>query len=234
MKTAIITGATRGIGKAIALKLAQMGYSLGLCARSESDLEDLKLLLEENKTISDQLFVMQQVDAVSKQQIKHFADLLNVKFQSIDIIVNNVGSYQTGYSLTASDDQFESQMAVNLYAAYFLTKALSVQMIKQGEGHIFNICSVASLSPVVEAGSYSVTKAGMLSLNHVWRKELAPLGIKVTAIIPGATYTSSWAESSVDSSALIQASDIADSIAAVLQLSKNANVDEIKISPLNF
>ncbi|RZK50534.1 MAG: SDR family NAD(P)-dependent oxidoreductase [Pedobacter sp.] len=234
MKNCIITGASRGMGEAIAIKLASQGYSLGLCARSIDDLTQLKAKLVAVQLNSNQSFFIKSVDVRDKYQVQNFANDCLTKFEHIDVIINNVGTYLPGFSLLESDIQFETQIDINLKAAYYLTKILVPRMIEKQSGHIFNICSVASQDVVVEAGSYSVTKASLLSLNHVWRKELASKGIKVTALLPGATFTSSWEGSSVNEMDLVQAQDIADSISAILQLSKNSNVDELRISPLNF
>ncbi len=234
MKTAIISGASKGIGKAIAIKLTQMGYSLAIYSRSLEDLNNLKLELDLLKVDEKQTFLVAQVDASSKVEVQDFAKKVLKLWDNVDLLVNNVGIFRPGLSSEESDDNFESQLDVNLMACYYLTKTLIPQLKLKKNGQIVNICSVASLNPVVEAGSYSVTKAAMLSLNHVWRKELAPFGIKVTAIIPGSTFTSSWADTLVDSEALIQASDIADCLASILTLSKHANIDEIRISPLNY
>ncbi|RYG07291.1 MAG: SDR family oxidoreductase, partial [Chitinophagaceae bacterium] len=122
----------------------------------------------------------------------------------------------------------------NVNAAYYLSKNIGKMMRGQGFGHIFNICSVASKMPVENAGSYSVTKAAMLSLNNVLRKELAPHHIKVTAIIPGSTYTASWEGTSLDQSKFVQPEDVAKAVITVLNLSEGANVDELTITPSNF
>ncbi len=96
--------------------------------------------------------------------------------------------------LDESDDQFEKQINLNLNAVYYLSKFFGKIMRQQASGHVFNICSIASKQNMENAGSYSVTKAALLSLNHVFREELSKYGVKVTAILPGATLTSSWGD----------------------------------------
>ena len=107
-------------------------------------------------------------------------------------------------------------------------------MRKQKNGHIFNICSVASIMVIENAGSYSVTKAAMLSLNNILRSELAPYNVKVTAILPGSTLTASWEGTNLPSDQFVQPEDVANSLSAILELSSGANVDELIIKPLNF
>ena len=104
-------------------------------------------------------------------------------------------------------------------------------MRKRQAGHIFNICSVASITPAENAGSYSVTKSALLCLNNVVRQELAQFHVKVTAILPGATLTSSWDTDEQPVNGFIKPQDIADVILSALSLSENANVDEIIIRP---
>jgi 3-oxoacyl-[acyl-carrier protein] reductase len=107
-------------------------------------------------------------------------------------------------------------------------------MREQQHGHIFNICSVASLQAVDNAGSYSVTKAALLSLNNVLRKELAQYNVKVTAVLPGSTLTASWEGTQISQEKFVQPYDIADSLYTILNLSSGANVDELILTPLKF
>ena len=101
-------------------------------------------------------------------------------------------------------------------------------------GHIFNICSIASKTVVENAGSYSVTKTAMLSLNNVLRKELAQYNVKVTAILPGSTLTASWEGTTINPAKFVQPEDVANTLYAILNLSSGANVDEVILTPLNF
>jgi short-subunit dehydrogenase len=104
-------------------------------------------------------------------------------------------------------------------------------MKKQSSGYIFNICSIASLKPVPSASSYSISKAALLSLTRALRDSLMAFGIKVTAIIPGATLTDSWSGTSLPAERFVSADDVAATVIACLQMSAGANVDEIIIRP---
>jgi len=228
--TAIITGATKGIGKAIALELAQSGYNIITCSRN---LEELSKLETELKNFGINVLTI-QADCSIKEEVFGFVKKAMVFAPIIDILVNNVGIFKPGSLLDEEDDVFEIQQQINVNASYYIGKRIGKLMRQQGFGHIFNICSVASKSPVENAGSYSVTKAAMLSLNHVMRRELAPHHVKVTAIIPGSTYTASWEGTTLDKAKFVQPEDIAKTVRTVLQLSDGANVDEITIAPLDF
>ena len=227
---AIITGATKGIGKAIALKLAQSGYNLALCARTVSDLFALRADLE----LYGVKVYIKDADFSRKADVLSFVDFAKSHFDQIDVLVNNAGVYLPGSLLDEPNENFELQQNLNLNSTYYLAKELGKIMRNQGNGHIFNICSVASKTVIENAGSYSVTKTAMLSLNNVLRKELAQYNVKVTAILPGSTLTASWEGTTINPAKFVQPEDIANALHAILNLSSGVNVDEIILTPLNF
>ncbi|WP_443946067.1 SDR family NAD(P)-dependent oxidoreductase [Pedobacter sp. AW1-32] len=227
---AVITGATKGIGRAIALKLSEKGYELALVARNFADLQALK---EELGARGGKAFIY-AADCSNKTQVYNFANELEKVFTTVDILVNNVGAFFPGNLMDEEDETFEFQQNLNVNASYYLSKFFGRMMRTQQHGHIFNICSVASNAPVKNAGSYSVTKAAMLSLNSVLRQELAPFNIKVTAFLPGSTKTASWEGTTIPDEKFVQPEDIAETLFTILNLSKGVNVDEVHITPLNF
>jgi 3-oxoacyl-[acyl-carrier protein] reductase len=227
---AVITGGTKGIGRAIAFKLAAEGYSLSLCARDEQALASIKQELE---TVGIQVFVF-KADLAIKAEVYAFCNAVNEVMPEVHVLVNNTGSFLTGNLLDESDDQFEQMLFINLNATYYCGKFFGKIMRKQGFGHVFNICSVASKQIAENAGSYSVTKAAMFSLNSVFREELSKYNVNVTAILPGSTFTSSWEGTDIPKERFVQPEDVAESIWSVLNLSSGANVDEITIKPIRF
>lgn len=226
---ALITGATRGIGKAIAMTLAASGYDIATCARNATELETLrKELIDYNVNV-----IAVIADGTKKEEVYTFCNTVQDTWGHIDVLVNNAGMFLMGSIFDEPDEQFEKQLALNLTANYYLSKFFGKIMRTRKAGHIFNICSVAGLSPAQNAGSYSVTKSALLSLNSVIRQELAPFHVKVTAILPGATLTSSWDDDNEHpASGFIKPQDIADVILSALSLSEHANVDEIIIRPI--
>lgn len=227
---AIITGATKGIGKAIALELAQSGYNIIACARNTDEL----LAFEKELSGFGVSVLAIEANCSSKTDVINFVDKAVAFAPTIDVLVNNVGVFMPGSLLDEEDEVFETQQQINVNTAYYIGKRIGKLMRGQGFGYIFNICSIASKSVVENAGSYSVTKAAMLSLNHVMRRELAPHHVKVTAIIPGSTYTASWEGTTLDKAKFVQPEDVAKTVKTVLQLSDCANVDEIVLTPLDF
>ena len=123
-------------------------------------------------------------------------------------------------------------METNVSSAYHLTRAILPFMIEKNSGHIFNICSTASLKAYPDGGSYCISKYAMLGLNQVLREELKGQDIKVTAVFPGATYTDSWKNSGLPEERFIPASDIAKLIWSAYDLSDTTNVEEILVRPV--
>jgi 3-oxoacyl-[acyl-carrier protein] reductase len=227
---AVITGATKGIGRAIALKLAAKGYNISICARDEKSLFTMK---EELGRLGVKAFVF-KADMGLKEEVFGFCEAVRSWMPKVDVLVNNTGNFLTGSLLDEPDEQYEQMLNLNLNAAYYCGKFFGRIMREQQSGHIFNICSVASKQPSENAGSYSVTKAAMYSLNNVLREELSKHNVKVTAVLPGSTLTSSWEGTNIPEGRFVKPEDIAESIWSVLNLSSGANVEEITIKPVQF
>jgi short-subunit dehydrogenase len=229
MKNALITAATKGMGRAIAIAFAKENVNLAVCARTESDLAVFK---DELSAINPHIKVVTAaIDVSNKEQLLAFAAKAVSELGSISIIVNNAGIYIPTAILDDADDTLDKSLGINLQPAYLLYRYFGKKMIAAGEGHIFNICSVASVNPVVSAGSYSVTKFALLGLTKVMRLEMQQHGVKVTAIIPGSTLTNSWDGVQVDKDTMVLPEDIASAIINIYKMSPGANVDEMVIKP---
>jgi short-subunit dehydrogenase len=129
---------------------------------------------------------------------------------------------------TETEDAFETMMDLNLYSAYYLTQSLLPLMIAQQKGHVFNMCSIASIMPY---GAYAVSKHALLGFSRVLREEVKDKGIRVTAIMPGATYTASWDGTELPQERFMKAEDIAQSLWDIYQLSQQTVVEEIVLRP---
>ncbi|WP_207423662.1 SDR family NAD(P)-dependent oxidoreductase [Desertivirga brevis] len=226
---AIITGATKGIGRAIAFKLAEAGYNIIFCARDQQDINTLcDDLIALNPSVSA---LGLATDCSDPLQVERFSGFVQQHFDSVDVLINNVGVFIPASILDEDESDFQKQLQINYLTAYHLCRIFGRQMREAKKGHIINICSVAAISPVVAAGSYSVTKAALLSLTKVLRQELMAHRVKVTAIHPGSTLTSSWEGTSIPTERFIAAADIADAVLCCLMMSVGANPDELLISP---
>ena len=227
---AIVTAATKGMGRAIALRLSEAGYNLAICARNVDELMSFKDELQ-SSGVKVTAF---KADFSVKEEVYGFCRHVAAYYPTIDVLVNNAGTFLTGEVLDESDDQFETLLDLNLNSSYYCTKFFGKMMREQRSGHVFNICSVASKKIAENAGSYSVTKTAMFSLNNVFREELSKYNVKVTAVLPGSTLTSSWEGTDIPAERFVQPEDVANTIFNVLQLSTGANVDEITITPVQF
>jgi short-subunit dehydrogenase len=230
MKNALITGATKGMGRSIAIAFAKEGINLAICSRNEKDLEEFKRELQQ---INPQVQVVAVVaDGSLKEQLLRFAEAAEQQLGFIGIIVNNLGMFDASSILDESENAFDKQLNTNLMPAYHLYRYFGKKMMAAREGHIFTICSVASLDPIAAAGTYSVTKYALLGLNKVMRLEMQPHNVKVTAIIPGSTLTNSWKDAVVDKDKFVSPDDIASAIINIYKMSTGANVDELIIKPV--
>jgi len=229
LKTAVITGATQGIGKAIAEKLLSKGFSVAICARSEADLTDLKTKWQAQYPAAT---ILAEVADFSKQEdVLAFANKVQQTFSEVAILVNNAGIFQPGNLADEPEGQLEAMMNVNLYSAYHFTRALLPEMKKKATGHIFNICSIASLKAYANGGAYSITKYALMGFSENLREELIPHNIRVTALCPGATWTSSWSNSGIAEKRIMEANDVAEMLWAAYKLSVSANVETIIMRP---
>ena len=122
-------------------------------------------------------------------------------------------------------------MNTNVASAYHLTRGLVGEMISRRQGHIFMMCSTASITPYTNGGSYCISKFALLGMSRVLREELKPHDVKVTAILPGATLTASWEGTDLPEDRFLKPGDVADSAWAAYTLSKSAVVEEILIRP---
>lgn len=226
---AVISGASRGIGRSLALALAEKGYSLALAARNIGPLEELKREIEANNEVE---VLIKAADFSNQEDVVSFSETVLNHFKSITVLINNVGIYEMG-RVTDSEVDFDRMMNINLHAAYNLTKPIALKMQKNRIGHIFNICSVLSNNVRVDAAAYTITKHALKGFNDVLREEMREFDVKVTAIYPGSINTSSWEGTIAPKENFVQPEDIVRAFYYCLSVSKNANVEEIVIKPLN-
>ncbi len=226
---AVVTGATKGLGRAMAEMFASQGFNLCVCARTHQDLQEMKADFGLRfPSVSVHCF---QADMSKKEETLAFGDFINNNFSSIDILVNNTGRFLPGQITSESDGILEEMINTNLYSAYYLTRSVLKNIRTDGKGYIFNICSIASFMAYPNGGSYSISKFALLGFSKVLREELKPSNIKVTAVMPGAAWSDSWKGVDLPRKRLMEAEDIAKTIWGIYQLSDSAVVEEIIIRP---
>lgn len=229
MPYAVITGATQGIGKAIADKFLSQGFDIAICARSSADLDKVKN--EWAAKYPSRKVLAVAADLSDKNASIDFAAQVLNNTATIDALINNAGTYFPGSLADEPDGQLEQLMNLNLYSAYNITRKMLPAFKQQNSGHIFNMCSVASLKAYPNGGAYSITKYALMGFSDNLREELMQTNIKVTAISPGAVYSRSWQGSGVPESRIMQASDVADMVWAAYNLSPQACVEHITLRP---
>ncbi len=222
----VITGASKGLGKAFATAFANKNNVLLLCARNSNDLNNVASeLMALGATVH-----CQSVDVSKKDEVIAFSKWC-LTYGTPNIIINNAGIFEPGSVHNEVDGILEKMIETNLYSAYHLTRSLLPTMMEQRQGHIFNICSIASIQAYANGGSYSISKFAMLGFSKNLREEMKPYNIKVTSVLPGAVFTDSWKGSGIDESRIMQDADIAKMVVAASQLSLQACVEEILLRP---
>ena len=220
-KVAVITGGSKGIGRALVEKFLKENFTVITCARNIALFKELK---SENV-----LFVACDLSLKKGQQT--FIQFVQEKTTQIDVLVNNTGIYIPGQVHNEEEGVLEQMINTNLYSAYAVTRGLIPAFLKRKEGHIFNICSTASITPYIDGGSYCISKYALYGMTKVLREEMKEHGVKVTAVLPGATFTSSFEGTELPEERFMKAEDVADAIWGAYNLSKHAVVEDLLLRP---
>lgn len=225
---AVVTGASKGLGYAIAARLAKLGYNLYICSRNSEEISSIanELSLKYGINVHSA-----SADLSKKEEVKLFAKRVNETFSKIDVLVNNAGVFLPGQVHLEEEGTLEFQIETNLYSAYYLTRNLMGNIFEAKQAHIFNICSIASKIAYPNGGSYSISKFALLGFSKALREELKQKKIKVTAILPGAAWSHSWKDADLPYERLMEADDVAKAVEACLMMSPSACVEEIVLRP---
>jgi short-subunit dehydrogenase len=225
----VITGASRGLGLALAERFASAGHNLYLTARHASGLDLAKKdLLTRYPTL---VIGAKAFDLSIDREAKACGEWILEQGFFIDVLINNAGQFLPGSIHQEAEGTLQTMMDINLFSAYHLTRCLLAKLVGQKQGHIFNICSIASLEAYPGGGSYSISKFALAGFSKNLREEMKPFGVKVTSVFPGAVYTDSWADSGVSPNRIMASSDVADMVYAASQLTARATVEDIVLRP---
>lgn len=225
----VVTGGSRGIGRAVVERFASAGFDVATCARKMDSLQALIEHVEAEYQIKVHTF---QADLSDILQVKAFTRFVMDLNRPVDVLVNNSGLFVPGDLSTEPDGNIEMMIDANLYSAYHLTRGLVPAMKTLRYGHIFNMCSIASFTAYPNGGSYAISKFALLGFSRCLREELKEHGIRVTSVMPGATYTQSWQASGLPEERFIPAEDVAEMIFCSYSLSPRSVVEDIVIRPL--
>ncbi|MEE9294718.1 MAG: 3-oxoacyl-[acyl-carrier-protein] reductase [Phycisphaerae bacterium] len=180
---AIVTGASRGIGKSIALSLAGAGARVIACARDEAKLAAVMGEAREAGAAGE--IVPRTLDVSDRAAIEAAVEEIGDKYERIDILVNNAGITRDGLVMNMEDEQFDAVLTTNLRAVFWMTRAVSRPMVQARKGRIINISSVSGIMGNAGQSNYAASKAGVIGFSKSVAKELARRGITCNVVAPG-------------------------------------------------
>lgn len=225
-RVALVTGASRGIGAAIGEALLEAGFSVvGISRRIQKG--------SAAQTTVPSSYLAMTCDVTVEAEVSRLIKEIDARYGRLDMVVNNAG---IGYVEPLAEtplDHWKSTLDVNLTGAFLVSQYAIPLLRKSGQGHIFNMASVAGRKGFAGWGAYSASKFGLLGLTEVLREELRSDGVKVTAVIAGATDTPFWdvLQTGFDRSRMIPAKDVAKAILEAYAHSDTCSVDEIVLKP---
>jgi len=185
-KTALITGASRGIGAAIARKLAGDGLDLAIACLDEN--REIDQVAEDCRAIGAEVLVLYG-DCARAEVCKGWVGETLERFSRLDVLVNNAGITKDGLLMRMTDEQFDQVMQVNLYSAFYLCREAARPMMKQKSGRVISLSSIAGVFGNAGQVNYAASKAGLVGMTKSMAKEMGSRGITVNAIAPGVIET---------------------------------------------
>jgi 3-oxoacyl-[acyl-carrier protein] reductase len=224
-KLAIVTGASRGIGKAAAINFARLGYDVALLAKNKSLLQKLSTELTNTYNVKTGVF---NVDVSDKEEVNACISHILQHHSRIDIVFNNAGVLATGL-LDIDDKDIIKQIETNLLGAYYVLKAVVPQMKQQRFGYIFNVASRSGKVAIPKFGAYSATKYALVGINEALYAEMMPYNVKVTALCPSVVDTDLSKDFNIPNEEKIQVDDIVNTVNYLLTLSPSAWIKELDI-----
>ena len=223
----IVTGASKGIGRAVAARFAPAAARVALVARSP---EELAVTRQELLAVAPDCQVSVHArDLSDKLEVKNLLQELQGLSTGWQVLVNNAGLFLPGELLSEPDEALEQMMQVNLFAPYYLSKGM-VPLLA-GKSHIFNLSSVAGRRVYPGKSSYSITKFALQALNDALRMELREQRVRVTSVLPGPTWSATWEGAELPEDRLLQAEEVAEAIWNAYHLPQNAVIEELTIRP---
>ena len=181
-KTGLVTGSSRGIGKACALKLAELGYDIAV--NCNSNLEMAQKAVDEITSLGRKA-VAYKANTADTDEVKDMFRSIQQDFGGIDVLVNNAGVVDDAYLLMIKDESLERSLDINIKGYFNCARQASLKMLRKKSGIIINISSVSSVLAVEGQSVYSATKGAVNAMTHTLAKELAKYGIRVNAVAPG-------------------------------------------------
>jgi len=224
---ALITGASRGIGLAVARSLGRMGATLSLCAR------DSKKLAEAVSDLGREGLSARGIaaDVTRPQDIARLVEQTEREAGPIDILVNNAGIGYFAPVQEASEEKWDAVLDTNLKAVFLLSKAVAPGMIERHGGHIINIASLAGKNAFAGGSLYCASKWGLLGLTQCMAEDLRAYGIRVSAVCPGSVATDFSPHAKKDTSKMLQPEDVALAVETIVRQAPQSFISEVVLRP---
>ncbi len=226
-KVALITGASRGIGLAVARKLGSMGAKLSLCARHADKLESVASELKS----AGVAVAFSAADVTRLGDIESLVQKTRQALGAIDILVNNAGIGYFGPFHEASETNWDSVLDTNLKSVFLVSKAVAKGMIERRGGHIINIASLAGKNAFAGGAIYCASKWGLLGMTECMAEDLRTYGIRVSAICPGTVATDFSPHAGKDPSKMLQPDDIAHVVEMIVTQAPQSFISEVLLRP---
>jgi 3-oxoacyl-[acyl-carrier protein] reductase len=231
-QVAVITGAGRGIGRAIALTLAELGARTVLCGRSREALEQTSAAIQNGGGQNFAETSVIECDVTDLHSVEALAERVERTFHRIDILVNNAGIGGAGGPLhLLAPDNWDRVLNTNLRGVYYCIRSLAPLMIKARSGHIVNISSLAGKNALPNGAAYAASKWGLNGLSYSVAEELRAHNIRVSVICPGSTHTEFSLHPGMNAEKMLQASDVAHVVAMIVTQSPQSFASEILLRP---
>lgn len=221
----LITGGTRGIGRAIVLRFLKAGFRVFTCGSTDNSVAALQA---EDGTGRLQV---EKVNLEIKSELMAWISGIEKTCPALNILINNAGIFLPGGIETEEEGVFDRLINLNLAASYHVSRACLPLLRKAEKAHIFSVCSTASIMAYPNGGSYCISKFGLLGMTKVLREELKPAGIRVSSLILGAVETDSWAGAGLPAERFIHPEDVAETVFTAWSLPAGSVTEEILMRP---
>jgi 3-oxoacyl-[acyl-carrier protein] reductase len=226
-RVALITGASRGIGFAIARALGRLGAKVGICARDREKLESAATELErEGITV-----LAVPADVTRSGDITPLVDRTSRTLGPIDILVNNAGIGYFGPTHLAAETDWDAVLDTNLKSVFLMTKAVAPGMLERRHGDVINIASLAGKNAFAGGGIYCASKWGLIGLTECMAEDLRPSGVRVSVICPGTVATEFSPHAGKDPRKMLQPEDIAHAVKVIVTQAPQSFISEILLRP---
>ena len=232
-KVVVITGASKGIGKATAFAFAAAGAKVVLAARTRETLEQVAAELRVGGVSNSDSILTVPTDVTNVDAVKQLIQRTLDVYQRVDILINNAGIGHFGPVVDFDPDDWDAVLNSNLKAVYLCAKYALPSMLEQGSGQIVNVLSIAAKVPFEASSAYCAAKAGALALTKVLASEVRQRNIRVTAVLPGSVHTPFWDDvpEHPDFEQMLAPEHVADTIVSVCQQPPGMVTEEIVVMP---